>query len=68
MSAKYFLQLRGLPVRTISRAYVNELTPEQKDVLKGIYDSFKQWCDKLQIQPVDMRQIMEPKVLPDPAI
>ena len=68
MSAKYFLQLRGLPVRTISRAYVQELTPAQKDVLKGIYDSFTQWCGRLGITPVDTRAIMEPKIYPDPAI
>jgi 4-hydroxy-tetrahydrodipicolinate synthase len=68
MSAKYFLQLRGLPVRTISRAYVQELTPAQKDVLKGIYESFTQWCRRLNIQPVDTRAIMEPKIHPDPAI
>jgi len=68
MSAKYFLQLRGLPVRTISRAYVQELTPAQKDVLKGIYDSFTQWCGRLNITPADIRGIMEPKILPDPAI
>ena len=68
MSAKYFLQLRGLPVRTISRAYVQELTPAQKDVLKGIYDNFTQWCSRLGITPVDTRSVMEPKILPDPAI
>ena len=68
MSAKYFLQLRGLPVRTISRAYVQELTPDQKNVLKGIYDSFTQWCNRLGITPVNTREIMEPKIYPDPAI
>jgi 4-hydroxy-tetrahydrodipicolinate synthase len=68
MSAKYFLQLRGLPVRTISRAYVQELTPAQKDVLNGIKDSFTQWCSRLNITPADIRGIMEPKILPDPAI
>ena len=35
MSAKYFLQKRGLPVRTISRAFVLELTPGQKKHLMG---------------------------------
>lgn len=30
LSAKYFLQQRGIPVRTISRAHALELTPEQK--------------------------------------
>ena len=68
MSAKYFLQLRGLPVRTISRAYVQELTPAQKDVLRGIYDSFNQWCEKLGIKQVNIREIMTPQIFPDPAI
>ncbi|HEU5166473.1 MAG TPA: dihydrodipicolinate synthase family protein, partial [Chitinophagaceae bacterium] len=39
MSAKYFLQKRGLPVRTISRATAFQLTPEQKKVLDDIHDS-----------------------------
>jgi len=52
MSAKYFLRKRGLPIRTISRTHVLELTPEQKQVLDGIYDDFLSWCDRLGIQPV----------------
>ncbi|RFS21926.1 dihydrodipicolinate synthase family protein [Chitinophaga silvatica] len=52
MSAKYFLQLRGFPVRTISRAHALELTPEQKQTLQQIHRDFLGWCDKLQIQPV----------------
>jgi 4-hydroxy-tetrahydrodipicolinate synthase len=55
-------------VRTISRAYVQELTPAQKDVLRGIYDSFNQWCDKLSIKQVNIREIMAPQIFPDPAI
>lgn len=52
MSAKYFLQLRGLPVRTISRAHALELTPEQKQVLNNIYQDFKRWCQRLGIREV----------------
>ncbi len=52
MSAKYFLQKRGLPVRTISRATAFQLTPEQKNTLDDIYESFLQWCEKLEIKPV----------------
>lgn len=52
MSAKYFLQLRGLPVRTISRAHVLELTPEQKNMLNNIYRDFRQWCKRLNIREV----------------
>lgn len=52
MSAKYFLQKRGLPVRPISRTHVLQLTPEQKEVLDGIYESFQVWCERLSIKPV----------------
>ncbi|MES1223961.1 MAG: dihydrodipicolinate synthase family protein [Bacteroidota bacterium] len=68
MSAKYFLRKRGLPVRTISRATALELTPEQKKTLDEIYDSFKSWCDKLQIKPVDIETLMLPKYPLDAAI
>ncbi|TWF42826.1 4-hydroxy-tetrahydrodipicolinate synthase [Chitinophaga polysaccharea] len=52
LSAKYFMQLRGMPVRTISRAHALELTPEQKLVLQQIYRDFKGWCMRLQIREV----------------
>lgn len=48
-SAKYFLQKRGLPVRTISRAHALELTVEQKRTLDDIYESFLGWCGRLGI-------------------
>lgn len=68
MSAKYFLQKRGLPVRTISRAHVLELTPAQKNTLNEIHDSFMHWCEQLQIKPVDVSNLMQPRVPLDPAI
>jgi 4-hydroxy-tetrahydrodipicolinate synthase len=49
MSAKYFLQKRGLPVRLISRAHVLQLTPQQKQTLDKIYESFLGWCEQLNI-------------------
>jgi 4-hydroxy-tetrahydrodipicolinate synthase len=49
MSAKYFLQKRGLPVRPISRAHVLQLTPQQKQTLDEIYESFLGWCERLNI-------------------
>ncbi len=54
MSAKYFLQKRGLPVRTISRATAFELTPDQKIVLDNIYEKFLIWCNKLNIKPISI--------------
>ena len=52
MSAKYFLQKRGLPIRTISRTFALELTPDQKKTLDDIYTSFLGWCERLGIKPV----------------
>jgi 4-hydroxy-tetrahydrodipicolinate synthase len=68
MSAKYFLRKRGLPVRTISRAHSLELTPQQKQTLDGIYDSFQSWCTRLGIQQVDIESLLLPNVPLDPAI
>jgi 4-hydroxy-tetrahydrodipicolinate synthase len=68
MSAKYFLRKRGLPVRTISRATALELTPDQKKILDEIHDSFKSWCERLDIKPVDVEQLMLPKYPLDAAI
>lgn len=68
MSAKYFLRKRGLPVRTISRATALELTPEQKKILDEVHDSFKTWCERLDIKPVDIEALMLPKYPLDAAI
>lgn len=57
MSAKYFLQKRGLPVRTISRATAFQLTPEQRKVLDDIHDSFLHWCERLDIKPVTIEKL-----------
>jgi 4-hydroxy-tetrahydrodipicolinate synthase len=68
LSAKYFLRKRGLPIRTISRAHSLELTPAQKQALDDIHTSFLGWCKRLQIKPVDVEELMLPKVPLDPAI
>lgn len=68
MSAKYFLRKRGLPVRTISRATALELTPDQKKTLDEIHESFNMWCERLEIKPVDVEQLMLPKYPLDAAI
>jgi 4-hydroxy-tetrahydrodipicolinate synthase len=67
MSAKYFLKKRGLHIRTISRAHALELTPEQKNTLDGIHESFLSWCEKLNIKPsYSEKQFISDR--PDPAI
>lgn len=68
LSAKYFLGKRGLPVRTISRAHALELTPEQKQTLNEIHEKFLHWCEVLGITPVNIAEIMQPKVLLDSPI
>lgn len=57
LSAKYFLQKRGLPVRTISRAQAIQLTPEQRKILDEIYDSFLGWCERLDLEPVNVKSL-----------
>lgn len=57
MSSKYFLQKRGLPVRTISRATALQLTPEQRKTLDDIHDSFLSWCERLDIKPVTIEKL-----------
>ncbi|MES2329043.1 MAG: dihydrodipicolinate synthase family protein [Bacteroidota bacterium] len=68
LSAKYFLGKRGLPVRTISRAHALELTPQQKQTLNEIHDAFTGWCKTLNITPVNIAELMRPKVLLDSPI
>ncbi len=68
LSAKYFLQRRGLPIRTISRAHALELTPQQKQTLDEIHTSFLSWCKKLAIKPVDVKELLKPVVHLDPPI
>jgi 4-hydroxy-tetrahydrodipicolinate synthase len=68
MSAKYFLQKRGLPVRTISRAHALELTAQQKQTLDDIHDSFLGWCERLGIQPVQTGKLVKAKMPLDPPI
>lgn len=68
LSAKYFLRKRGLPVRTISRAHALELTPQQKQTLDDIHTSFLGWCEKLEIEPINVEEMMLPNVPLDPPI
>ncbi|HTI07644.1 MAG TPA: dihydrodipicolinate synthase family protein [Puia sp.] len=68
MSAKYFLQKRGLPVRTISRAHALELTVDQKKTLDEIYKSFLGWCERLNITPIQGSKLVKPATPFDPAI
>jgi 4-hydroxy-tetrahydrodipicolinate synthase len=68
LSAKYFLRKRGLPVRTISRAHALELTPQQKRTLDEIHESFLGWCQRLEIEPVAVEELLKPEIPFDPPI
>ncbi|HVU55906.1 MAG TPA: dihydrodipicolinate synthase family protein [Puia sp.] len=68
MSAKYFLRKRGLPVRTISRAHVLELSPEQKRTLDDVHERYVGWMQRLGIKAVDMEQAPSSYERLDPAI
>lgn len=61
MSAKYFLQKRGLPIHTISRAVATKLTPDQRSTLDDIFNRFEHWCYRLGIQKVDVPAIVGAK-------
>ncbi len=58
LSAKYFLRKRGLPLRTISRAHALELTPQQKQTLDEIHESFLHWCERLKVAPVNIEYLL----------
>ncbi len=49
VSAKYILQLRGLNITSKSRWYINALTEEQRQNIRGLLETFYQWCDRLCI-------------------
>jgi Dihydrodipicolinate synthase/N-acetylneuraminate lyase len=49
LSAKYFLQKRGLPIQVNSRARRTELTKSEIAALDDLYREFKRWCSDLDI-------------------
>ncbi len=51
MSSKYFLHKRGLAIQPISRTSLKPLTSKEKEILDGVYNTFKGWCERLEIKP-----------------
>ena len=51
LSAKYFLNKRGLPIEVISRINTTSLTTQQQRALDDIYKVFLGWCDRIGIKP-----------------
>ncbi|MBX2923507.1 MAG: dihydrodipicolinate synthase family protein [Chitinophagaceae bacterium] len=58
MSSKFFLQLRGLPIHTISRSHAMEPTPKEKAAIHSILDTLKTWCEKLDIKEVAYEDVV----------
>lgn len=50
LSAKYFLQKRGVPIEPIGRSSKNPLTIEQKQGLDEIFNDLPQWHTRLGIK------------------
>ncbi|MBT1696984.1 dihydrodipicolinate synthase family protein [Fulvivirgaceae bacterium PWU4] len=51
LSAKYFLQKRGVSLEIISRATKTPLTETQKQNLDGVYKELQGWHERLGIKP-----------------
>jgi len=53
MSAKFFLQARGLPIHTISRSHALEPTPKERVALDKLLQTMRGWCEKLDIKTAE---------------
>lgn len=51
VSAKYFLNKRGLPINILCRSNKRELTKEDTIRLDKVLNRFTTWCDRLGITP-----------------
>lgn len=54
ISAKYFLQKRGLTISLICRSNNAQLPSEQRQILDGAYKTFLGWCERLGIKAVSV--------------
>jgi len=51
LSAKYFLQKRGVPIEVSSRVSSSPLTTLQKQALDDTYKTLLGWCSRIGIEP-----------------
>lgn len=58
MSAKFFLQMRGLPIHAISRAHAMEPTPKEKAGLETLQKMMLSWCEKLDIKQAEYENVL----------
>jgi 4-hydroxy-tetrahydrodipicolinate synthase len=49
VTAKYFLQKRGLPIELVSRTNKTPMTAEQKHAIDQVYDDVTQWKERLRL-------------------
>jgi 4-hydroxy-tetrahydrodipicolinate synthase len=49
VSAKYFLNKRGIPIHPVSRSSREILTTEQKATLDIVHDRFLGWCERIGV-------------------
>jgi 4-hydroxy-tetrahydrodipicolinate synthase len=58
LSAKYFLQKRGLPLQPTSRTQVVQLTTSQQQQLDELFKKFYHWCERLDIKPATVTEVL----------
>lgn len=51
LSAKYFLQKRGVPIQVIGRSRTTPLTAAEMKNMDDFHPVFLSWCDRLKITP-----------------
>jgi 4-hydroxy-tetrahydrodipicolinate synthase len=54
VSAKYFMQKRGLGISELSRVQPMSLSRDQREQLDSIFVKFLGWCERLAITPVSV--------------
>ncbi|MFT3705444.1 MAG: dihydrodipicolinate synthase family protein [Agriterribacter sp.] len=57
MSAKFFLQARGLPIHTISRSHALEPTLKEIADIQKLLKTMRGWCEKLDIKEAEYEQV-----------
>jgi len=54
LSAKYFLQKRGVPIEVKSRVSTSPLSAQQKQALDDTYKTMLGWCERIGIEPAKL--------------
>jgi len=54
LSAKYFLQKRGVPIEVKSRVSTTPLSAQQMQALDDTYKTMLGWCERIGIEPAGL--------------